>query len=171
MSSVKILIILILLLSATPCCADLIFDTGYNIFDDSYPYYPEVWVINNAVLDVVGGSMGKLELTDHAIGNIYRGEILHKLATIDNTIVNIYDGKFDMLASGNDSVAYLYAYDVTYYPTGGLADCGWIEGIYYSNDAPFSFSFYTSASYTHLQVVPEPSMILLLGFGCLFLRK
>ena len=73
--------------------------------------------------------------------------------------------------AGNESLAYLYAYDVTYHPTGGLAGEGWIEGIYISSDTPFSFSFYTTASYSHINIVPEPSTLLLFGLGFVALRR
>ncbi len=166
------LIILILLLSATPCRADLVFDSGHNTFDDNVPYYNEVWVINDAHLDVLGGAMWKLELTNYATANIYDGDI-EWLFIQGNSIVNIYAAgdTLEMFAAGNDSVAYLYAYDVTYHSTGGLEGDGWIEGIYISNDAPFSFSFYNDVSYLHLNIVPEPTSFLLFALGVLFFRK
>ena len=133
MPPAKTLIILILLLSATTCHADLVFDSGYNIFDDSYPYYSEVVVINDAHLDVFGGAMWKLELTDNASSNIYDGDI-ECLFIQGNSIVNIHAAgdTLEMFAAGNDSVAYLYAYDVIYHSTGGIKNDGWVEGIYLS---------------------------------------
>ena len=168
-----LLAILIFLFGSVPVSADLVFDTGYNIFDDSYPYYDEVWVTNDAHLDVLGGAMWKLELMHHAKANIYHGDMdllalndstvvniyapdIGLLALNDNTIVNIHGGTLDEFAAAVNSVAYLYAYDVTYHPTGGLAGEGWIEGIYYSGDKPFSFSLYNRVSYSHLIVAPEP---------------
>ena len=151
------LTVLIILAGASPVRADLLFDSGYHTFDDNDPYYGEVWVINDAHLDVLGGAMWKLELMHYATANIYDGDI-KCLFTQGNTVVNIHAAgdTLEMLAAGNDSLVYLYAYDVTYHPTGGLEGEGWIEGKYYSNDRPFSFSFYTDNSYSHLVVVPEP---------------
>jgi len=172
MSSVKILIILILLLSATPCRADLVFDSGHNTFDDNDPYYNEVWVINNAHLDVLGGAMWKLELMNYATANISGGYV-EWLFIQGNSIVNIYaaEDTLEMFAAGNDSVAYLYAYDVTYHSIGGIKNDGWIEGLYISNDAPFSFSFYNDVSYLHLNIVPEPTSFLLFALGVLLFKK
>jgi len=166
-----ILIILAMLAETNLARADLVFDSGYNIFDDSYPYYDEVWVINDAHLDVLGGAMWKLELTDYATANIYNGEI-EWLFIKDNTIVNIHAARdtLEMFAAGNESLAYLYAYDVTYHPTGGLKNDGWIEGIYISSDTPFSFSFYNDTSYSHVNIVPEPTSILLLSVGMIGVR-
>jgi len=156
----------------SPAHADLVFSNGYNIYDDSYGYNFEVWVINDAHLDVLGGSMWKQELTNNATANIYDGDI-ECLFIQGNSIVNIYAAgdTLEMFAAGNDSVAYIYAYDVTFHFTGGLSGEGWIEGIYISNDAPFSFSFYNDVSYQHLNIIPEPISFLLFGFGTLLLKK
>ncbi len=160
------------LLGTYPVKADLVFDTGYNIFDGNDPYWEEVWVIDHAHLDVLGGAMGKLELTDYATANIYNGDI-EWLFIQGNTVADIYSAgdTLEMFAAGNESLAYIYAYDVIYHPTSGLAGEGWIEGTYISNDLPFSFSFYTDTSYTHVNIVPEPTTVLLFGLGGLLLRK
>lgn len=161
-----------ILLATCPGKADLVFDSGYNIFDDNDPYYDEVWVINDAHLDVLGGAMWKLELMHYATSNIYDGDI-EWLFTQGNTVVNLYSAgdTLEMFAAGDESLTNLYAYDLTYHPTGGLEGEGWIEGKYYLNDAPFSFSFYTQESYPHISIVPEPTTVLLFGLGGLLLRK
>ena len=149
-----IVTILVILAGAYPVRADLVFDSGYNTFDANDPYYDEVVVINDAHLDVLGGAMWKLELMNYATANIYNGDI-EWLFTQGNTVVNIHAAgdTLEMFAAGNDSLVYLYAYDVTYHPTGGLKNDGWIEGTYLSNDEPFSFSFYNDTTYLHVIVV------------------
>jgi hypothetical protein len=170
----KVITIVVSTLLAVMCPvkADLVFDSGYNTFDDSDPYYDEVWVINDAHLDVLGGAMWKLELMHDATANIYNGDI-EWLFTQGNTIVNIHAAgdTLEMFAAGNNSIANLYAYDVTYHSTGGLSGDGWIEGTYYTNDAPFSFSFYNVVSYQHLNIIPEPTTVLLFALGVLLVRK
>jgi hypothetical protein len=168
--------------------ADVIFDSGYNTYDESYGYNYEVWVINDAHLDVLGGSMWKLELMNYATANIYSGDIdllalnhntfaniyssdMNFLAIQDSTVVNIHGGILNYFAAAESSLAYLYAYDVTYHPTGGLSGEGWIEGIYISNDIPFSFSFYNDVSYPHINIIPEPSTLILFGLCFLVLRR
>jgi hypothetical protein len=171
-TKVFLTMVLTVLIGASPLKADLVFDSGSNTFDDSDPYYEEVWVINDAHLDVLGGAMWKLELMHYATANIYDGDI-EWLFTQGNSVVNIHAAgdTLEMFAGGNDSVVYLYAYDVTYHPTGGLADVGWIEGTYISDDLPFAFSFYNDASYSHVNIIPEPSTLLLFGLGFVALRR
>ena len=98
-------------------------------------------------------------------------DLQYMLAIQGDSTANIYGGTFDLFASGSNAIAYLYAYEVTYHPTGGTTNDGWIEGRYYSDDTYFAFSFYTGASYEHLNVVPEPSSLLFLSFGVICLRR
>ncbi len=167
----KIITIMIVAILAvvSPIKADLVFDSGYNTFDDTDPYYNEVGVINDAHLDVLGGQIGKLEFRGYSTGNIYGGE-MDWLWTDDNTVVNIYGGSLNILASRPDSRVYLYAYDVTYHPDGGLYNQPWLEGKYISDNNPFSFSFYGDRDYPQLTIVPEPATLLLLALGGLLLR-
>ena len=169
MPPAKSLIILILLLSATPCRADLVFDTGYNIFDDSYPYYSEVVVINDAHLDVLGGAMWKLELTNYATANIYNGD-MDLLFTNENSIVNIHNGTIDCFGAYDNSLVNLYAYDVVFHPVDDYEE-SWIEGKYYSNNNSFTLGVWHKDHFAHVNIVPEPTSFLLFALGVLFFRK
>jgi len=148
--------------------ADLVFDTGYNTFDDDDPYYDEVWVKNDAHLDVLGGAMGKLEFKEDSSGNIFGGE-MDWLWTVDNVVVNIHGGTFNMLASFPESTVYLYAYDIAYHPDGGLSNQPWLEGKYLYDNSPFSFTFDGDDCIPQLHVVPEPLTLLLLALGGLLI--
>lgn len=169
-TKIIILAAMIVLVGTHLVKADLVFDSGYNIFDDTYPYYNEVGVINDAHLDVLGGQMGKLEFRNYSTGNIYKGEI-DWLFTFDNSVANIYGGTLDWLGAFPGSTVYLYAYDVTYHLTGGLENRPWAEGTYYSDNTSFSFTLYDEYSYSHVAVVPEPVTFLLFGLGMLLLRE
>jgi len=169
-TKVFLTIVFTVLIGVCPVKADLVFDSGYNTFDDTDPYYDEVWVINDAHLDVLGGQMGKLEFRGYSTGNIYGGE-MDWLFTFDNSVANIYGGTLDWLGAFPGSTVYLYAYDVTYHLTGGLENRPWAEGTYYSDNTSFSFTLYDEYSYSHVAVVPEPVTFLLFGLGMLLLRK
>ena len=167
-----LIIALLVFVVVCPARGDLWFDGGYNTFDDSYPYINEVWVINDAVLDVVGGEIGKVETTDAAIVNLHNAEI-DWLWTNDNSVVNIYGDNTNWLAAYDRSVINLYAYDVTYHPTGG-GDWGteaWLEGTYYSDDTLFEVWLANDDTYSHVNIVPEPISVTLFGLGLLFIRK
>jgi len=148
--------------------AALIFDSGYNIFDDTYPYYDEVGVNNDAHLDFLSGEVGKLVFMQSATGSIYGGQI-DILWTGDSAIVNIYGGSLNTMASS--STVYLHAYDTIHHSDGGLYNQPWLEGFYYSDDTYFSFTFYSDDCIPQLTIVPEPATMLFLGLGCLFLRR
>lgn len=161
-----------MLCGACPVQAGLVFSSGVNTYDDSYGYNFEVWVKNGATLNVLGGEIGKLELTNSVTVNLYRSDI-DWLWTGDNSIVNIHGDNINWLAAYENSVVNLYAYDVTYHPTGG-GDYGnkeWIDGTFYSDDNSFSFWLYNDEAYSHVNIVAEPATILLFVLGWSFLRK
>ena len=150
--------------------ADLIFDTGYNVFDDTSGYYDEVAVISDAHLDVLGGEMGALFFRDSSSGNIFGGE-MGWLHSDENAVVNIYRATFDVLSSFPESTVYLYAYDVAYHPDGGLHNGPWMEGKYLYDNSPFSFTFNDDVCVPQLHVVPEPATLFLLVLGSLISRN
>lgn len=150
--------------------ADLVFDTGYNTFDDDDLYYNEVWVKNDAHLDVLGGAMGKLEFKEDSSGNIFGGE-MNGLWTVDNAVVNIHGGTFNDLACFPDSSVYLYGYDVTLHPPDGAHNDPWMVGKYLNDGTLFSFEFYDDDCIPQLHVVPEPATLFLMVLGELLLRN
>jgi hypothetical protein len=151
----------------------LVFESGHNTYDESYGNNGEVGVINDAILDVRGGSISVyLVSTDFAKVNVFDGDI-DELWTRGNSVAKIYGGLINLLKSEDSSLVYLYAYDVMYHPAGGgiFGDRPFIEGTYYENDTPFSFLLAGTVVYPHIQVVPEPATIFLLGLGGLLLRS
>ena len=173
---IKIVVtILILLTCALPVNAGLIFDSGYNIYDESYGSNAEVSVINDAILDVFGGDITVyLVSTDIAAVNLYDGEI-NELWTKDNSVATIIGGQIHRLKYEGSSLIYLYAYNVVYHPTGG-GDWGnspWVEGIYFQDNSHFDFMVPGSEelTFSYVKVIPEPTIILLLSLGSLFVIR
>lgn len=167
----RIFIILIILVGAYPAVATTItFSSGHHVWTDADPYYDEVFLENDASLDFLSGSIGKLEINHYGLSNIYAGNMT-SLWTFDDSIVNIYGGDVDVLAAFNDSEVYLYTNDFIYSAIGGVENNGYIEGLYYNTTTAFYISFYDDTSYSHLNIVPEPTTFLLLGLGVILLRK
>ena len=166
-----ILVILAMLAETNSARADLVFDSGYNVFDDTYPYYDEVGVNNDAHLDVLGGEIGKLVFMQSSSGNVYGGQ-LGWLTTGDDAVINIYGGVIDVFSFHTPPTpsVFLYAYDTIIHPDGGLNNLPWIEGKYYLDDIVFSVTFDGEDSISRLSVVPEPNSLMLLGLASLLLR-
>ena len=159
----------VMLVGVYPVQGDLVFDSGHNTFDDSYPYYNEVGVINDAHLDVLGGAAWKLELVHYATANIYDGDI-EWLVTRDNTVVNIYDEALDLFGAWDNSLVYLYAYNVKFHPVDEYGK-SWIEGKYCKSDIPFTLKIWHKDQYSHVTIIPEPSSLIMLMFGSLLLKR
>ncbi|MHC4633445.1 MAG: hypothetical protein ACYS9C_19540 [Planctomycetota bacterium] len=159
----------ILIISTCHISAATWWDSGHHVINDE-DAYGEVFLQNDASVDVFGGTILQLKTLDLSTANIFGGE-MDRLYTFDNSVVNIYGGNLDWLGAFPDSVVYLYAYDVTYHLTGGLENRPWAEGTYYSDSTSFSFTLYDEYGFSHVVVIPEPISFLLFGFGALFLRK
>jgi hypothetical protein len=89
-----------------------------------------------------------------------------------NSIVNIYGGNLSrLLVYGDENgMVNLYAKDVVYHTTGGYWNNGWVEGLYL-NDIHFDFDIPSIEVSSHINIIPEPTTILLLCIGSILLRK
>jgi len=69
----------------------------------------------------------------------------------------------------------LYAYETTFFPLDQYNDPlgpGNIQGKWSSNDMPFNIQLIGQGAYSqHVQIIPEPATLFLLGLGAAFLRK
>lgn len=161
----------LLIVSGGPVEAQVLWiETGYHVWTDDTPYHSEVFLQNDTTLDVVGGAMGQLTTGGNSVANLSGGDITH-LWTMDNSVVHYHSGELERVGATHSGLMFLYAYDVTYYPVGGLEDRGYVEGFFYENDEPFTFSFRNTQSWEHIEIVPEPATFLLLGLGAVVTRK
>ena len=108
--------------------------------------------LNKSTLNISGGTINNLNVYNEGIINIYAGDIT-TVWSHDDTIVNVF-GHHDLMKIS----------------TGGLYGNGFVQG-YYNDLSWFRFNLGNEEAYYHINLIPEPTTILLLSVGGLFLRK
>lgn len=159
---------ILILFCACPLQADTDWYSGHHeIFNGDV--YSEIWMYNDCTLDIFGGDIYRLAAYGTTFTNWYDGQ-MNTLWARDDSTVNIYGGGLDILAAAENSSVNLYAYDVIITTTGGVYNFGYVMGKYYTNNDPFYFDIAKDA-HLHINIIPEPTTLLLLSLGCLLLRK
>jgi hypothetical protein len=159
-----------MLAAACQVQADTVWESGHHEINDG-DVYGEIWMYNDCTADMWGGDVFQLGALDSSKFNMFGGTMDILIGRYDS-IVNIYAGDPSSVGLAENAVMNLYAYDVVYHVTGGGDDwsTGWLEGKYYSGDEYFVFDFSTHDA-SQLNIIPEPTSLLLLGLGGLLLRK
>lgn len=151
-TKICLMIIAIILLGAASSQADTVWLSGHHEIING-DVYGEIYIYNDATLDILSGEVYKLETFDITVTNRDAGE-MDRLYTHDDSTANIFGGTLYTLEATENSLVYIYAYDVTYDPTGGGYGNGWLEGTYYSDDSRFGFSLFSQDTYSHINVIP-----------------
>jgi hypothetical protein len=107
--------------------------------------------LDSATINITGGTINDLSAYNSGVINIYAGDIFDVWGQ-DNTAVNIF------------------GHNLIKTSIGGAYGHGFVKGIY-NNQTSFEIDFMGSDTYSHVNLIPEPITILLLGAGGLFLRK
>lgn len=166
-TKVFLIIVLTILIGVRPVQADTVWLTGHHEIIEG-DVYGEIWMYNDCTLDIFGGEVSRLAAYDVTVTDWFGGQ-MDTLWTRDDSIVNIFGGQLGGLSSQHNSVVNLCAYDIVFEPSGGYDD-GWIYGKYYADDS--SFAIHLGAdTYVHVNIIPEPATLLLLGIGGLLLRN
>lgn len=140
----------------------------HEIFDGDV--YGELDIYNDVTLDIFGGDILRLAAFDTTITDWHEGT-MDVLWVNDNSIVNIYGGSLEEMAAIENGQINLYAYDIVHTTTGGHYGIGQVMGYYYSDNSYFCFDLGNLETYSHINIIPEPSTLLLISLGLLFLRK
>jgi len=142
---------------------------------------------DHTTVNMFGGIIEGVHSYDSSTFNVHEGEMWRGVFTSDSSIVNIHGGSVTLEGSlftdsstlnifGGDvflgapyaedsSTINIYGYNFSEFPAFSLTG-------YLADGTPFEFIELTHAiSHINLIVVPEPTTLLLLGLGCLFLRK
>lgn len=105
--------------------------------------------------------------SDNSAVNIWEGGGL--IVVEEDSVLNLIAGYgSDLSATGGE--INLYAYDVVYDSSIGGSGGGIIEGKYYYDDSYFGYDLFPG-TVSHVNVVPEPSTLLLFSLGGLLLRN
>ena len=93
------------------------------------------------------------------------------LGAIDSGTINIYGGLItESLGAWNDAVVNIYGYGFNYDPTAGTRDGGQLTGFWLDNSF-FTIDLKTLETYSHINLIPEPSSFLLLLLGYILLKR
>jgi hypothetical protein len=110
-----------------------------------------------------GGGVNQFSMYDNSELIKYSSSIAN-LYLYDNAIASLFGGSAPMdiyVDPANTGWIKFYAYDVSY----GIAG---IHGWWLSDNREFIFDF-TGDTYSHVQIVPEPTSILIFGLGALLI--
>ncbi len=142
-------------------------DTIVDMFD--FAWVLNVTTHNESTFNVYGGMIdGLLTCSDSSFINIDDGD-LGTITVEEFGNVDIHSGVINALSATGGSIN-LYAYDITYDPTGGYFGEGELTGRYYKNDNFFAYDLHEGV-YPYITIIPEPATFLLVGLGGLLLRK
>jgi hypothetical protein len=129
---------------------------GVGVFDNA-----TVNIFNNAnvsmadtygVLNVYGGTIGQLSGYASAIVNLHGGDITNYISVEPSGSINVF------------------GYDLAKTDTGGTYGYGQITG-FWQDALPFTINLAGSGAYSAINLIPEPTTLLLLGIGAFLLRK
>lgn len=134
-----------------------------------FVYGASAW--DHAIVNFFGNaSAGTIGSGDFGTLNMIGGTADIVGANYSGTL-NLYGGIVnDSLGASGESTVNLYGYSFYYDPTAGSFDGGQLTG-FWLDDTPFTIDLYGAGTYSHINLVPEPSTLLLFGLGILGLRR
>jgi len=170
MRKITLTILVVFVLGACPVQADTVWTSGHHIITDANDPFGEIRIYNDVTVDILGGQIGRLETYDVTATDMSGGE-MYMLWTYYDSTVNLHGGTLGTLLSEEDSMVNIYGYDVVITDIGGAWDRGQVTGTYFLYDSPFVIDLWSQDTGSHINVIPEPVTVVLLGLGALALRS
>ena len=143
---------------------------------------------DQTTVDMLGGSIDAFHTYDSSIVNIYGGEILWGILSLNSSTVNLHGGTIncESLTVSNSSTLNIYGGDLLVGNSPGFSDSSTVNIYGYdfnrgtndltgflSDGSPFAFTELPDSKYSHMNliVIPEPATLFLLALGSLLLRN
>ncbi|MCX5636063.1 MAG: PEP-CTERM sorting domain-containing protein [Planctomycetota bacterium] len=161
---------MITLLGVCPVKADIVWTSGHHEVANG-DFYDVIRMRNNATLDILGGEIHELYVKDLNIIDMYAG-LLGIVVSSPESKVHLWGGNIQTVVAGLDTV-HIYGYDFVWTPEDFIPQRGTLTG-FWADSTPFSIYLRDcppSSGNVVLHTIPEPTSLLLLGLGVLFLRK
>jgi hypothetical protein len=145
---------------------------------------------NTSTANISGGNVHSVFTRDHATTNLYDGGIVFSLGAArqsgvvnmkggiteylragESGIINLYGGTVNIYLNAWDSATVnIYGYGFDYDPSAGNWNGGQLAG-FWLDDTPFIIDLAGSGTYSHINLVPEPSSLILFALGALLIRR
>ena len=144
---------------------------------------------NTSTANISGGDVRSVFTWDNATTNLYDGGSVFSLGAGVSGTINMMGGTTEYLHAGGsctfnlyggivkDSInawdsatINIYGYGFDYDPSAGKHNGGLLTGFWF-DDTTFTIDLYDPVTYDHINLVPEPSSLILFALVCLFLRR
>ena len=144
-------------------------DSSIANISGSYVYGAMAWDLSviNLFDDANGVSFGSREFS---ILNMFGGTIEY-LGALDSGTVNLCGGYItDSLSSSDSGVVNIFGYDLAKTNSGGKYGYGQVQGFWF-DDTPFNIDLNGSETFSRINLIPEPSSVILLALGVLLVKR
>jgi len=121
-----------------------------NVFDDA-----EIFGLGAngfGTVNMYGGTATYIGVSENGTTNLYGGAVLEDIGADDSSVVNIF------------------GYDLGISSSGGFYGNGQAWG-FFNDDTSFLIDLYGVETYSHVNLVPEPGTLMLLGFGAIIMKR
>ena len=108
--------------------------------------------LNSGIFNMNGGTIGFLGANESSILNLRGGTITDSLGANSSAKINVF------------------GYDLAKTNSGGTYGAGQVTG-FWQNGSPFTINLTFVEAYSHINLIPEPTTLLLFGAGAFLFRK